>query len=191
MTADAPRKETVASMRKYVFQLLEEIEPFPARRTRKNIIPEGQEHNPMGFALGTVFTLHAGVVPSRFNKVFPDLLKACKQLMHAVDPSFRWNCIQVNKNQLCAPHVDRNNEGPSYIVGLGDYTGGELGVQLGEQPDGKKRKTTILNIKNRFKMFDGHHLHWTLPFQGTRYTLVFFRIKVRWKKAKCIIFRTS
>ena len=33
---------------------------------------------------------------------------------------------QVNKNYSAALHVDKFNLGPSYIVGLGDFTGGAL-----------------------------------------------------------------
>jgi hypothetical protein len=34
--------------------------------------------------------------------------------------------VKVNKNYAAAIHVDRNNEGPSVIIGLGDYEGGQL-----------------------------------------------------------------
>ena len=37
---------------------------------------------------------------------------------------------QVNKNYETALHVDGNNMGPSYIVGLGDYDGGQVRVRL-------------------------------------------------------------
>ena len=36
---------------------------------------------------------------------------------------------QVNKNYETALHVDGNNMGPSYIVGLGDYDGGQVRVR--------------------------------------------------------------
>ena len=39
------------------------------------------------------------------------------------------NVSQVNKNYLSAMHVDKNNFGPSYIVGVGDYTAGALWIQ--------------------------------------------------------------
>ena len=34
--------------------------------------------------------------------------------------------VQVNKNYASALHVDKNNRGPSLIVALGDFEGGEL-----------------------------------------------------------------
>ena len=41
-------------------------------------------------------------------------------------PGFAFTSIQVNKNYRSALHVDRNNLGKSMIVGLGDYSKGEL-----------------------------------------------------------------
>lgn len=125
----------------------------------------------MGFALGRVRKLDAGMVTSRFNARFPQLLRACKALIRERDPTFTYNCIQVNKNQQTAPHRDRNNKGPSYIVGLGKYTGGNV-VVVGE--DGGKKS---FNVRHRFVKFNGQNVHYTEPFKGTRYTLVFFTVK--------------
>ena len=41
-----------------------------------------------------------------------------------VRPEFCFTSVQVNKNYASALHVDKNNCGPSLIVGLGDYSGG-------------------------------------------------------------------
>jgi hypothetical protein len=50
------------------------------------------------------------------------------------------------------------------IVGLGDYTGGELFVE-GEKFD----------ISHTPLEFDGFRLrHWTAPFDGERFSLVWF-----------------
>ena len=40
----------------------------------------------------------------------------------------------MNKDYLSALHVDKNNMGPSYIVGLGDYVGGTLANPLTALP---------------------------------------------------------
>ena len=42
------------------------------------------------------------------------------------DPKFQFTTIQYNKNMRAARHVDGRNVGTSYIIGLGNYTGGEL-----------------------------------------------------------------
>ena len=72
-----------------------------------------------------------------------------------------------------ALHVDSNNMGPSLIVGVGNYVGGSVWIQdMGAE-----------NVKEKFIEFDGNVPHATLPFAGTRYTLVFFSHS-SWAKAK-------
>ena len=57
------------------------------------------------------------------------------------------------------------------IFGLGDYEGGETVV---EYPDNH----TEYDIKYNFVKFNGSRFtHWTKPFSGTRYSLVFFQHK--------------
>ena len=60
------------------------------------------------------------------------------------------------------------------IIGLGDYLGGELGII-----DSKTKVKREINIKNKFVSFDGSDVHFTLPFTGTRYSLVYFTIDVK------------
>ena len=39
-------------------------------------------------------------------------------------PKFPYSTIQLNKNYSAKLHVDGNNHGPSYIIGLRQYEGG-------------------------------------------------------------------
>ena len=89
-------------------------------------------------------------------------------------------------------HVDANNLGPSWIIGLGDYTGGELWLA---DPDGdielevKQKmlrrsekpgdiiKGRLINIKDKWFHFDGRVPHAAMPFQGNRFSLVYFTSK--------------
>lgn len=147
-------------------QVLQELEntKFPKNTSRKNIgICEA-------FALGDVayrgqqFLGGKTRGPSRFNKKFPKLHSLIEELAKEIEEKeFEYTTIQVNKNVISPPHVDKNNVGPSYIIALGDYTGGELVIK-GEKHD----------IHNKFKKFDGNQGHWVEPFTGTRYSLVFF-----------------
>jgi len=78
-----------------------------------------------------------------------------------------WDAIQVNDNFASQPHRDKGNHGISYIVGFGDYTGGELSVV-----------DTKYDIRHRGHHFNGSELlHWTEPWGGQRFSLVFFRIE--------------
>jgi hypothetical protein len=148
-------------------QVLEELESikFPSCVSRKNVSTKKIE----AFVLGDVNYRGQAYLngktkgPSRYNRKFPKLFKLLSAFIKTYKPNFEWTTIQVNKNVVCAPHIDRNNIGPSYIISLGDYTGGELVVE------GKK-----FNIKNKWKKFDGTKGHWVEPFKGTRYSLVFF-----------------
>ena len=138
---------------------------FPTTTTRKNISSNKIE----SFTLGDVnyrgqkFLQGKVKGPSKWNKKFPDLFSVLKLLIETAHPGFKYTTIQVNKNVLTPPHVDKNNVGPSYIIGLGSYAGGDLNVE------GKK-----FNIKNRWKYFDGTKGHWTEPFSGDRYSIIYF-----------------
>jgi hypothetical protein len=160
--------------------------PFSA--TRKNVIPKGQEAI-RGAVCGLfVFVDLIGV--SSFSRRFPWFTKLLAAFCHKEQPGFKFTSIQVNLNYASRAHVDRNNLGQSFIIGLGKYTGGALWLH---QDDGNKPHTldeditlspmykkgdTHLgrdtNIHNRWVKFDGNRLHLTRPFHGTRYSLVYF-----------------
>jgi tRNA U38,U39,U40 pseudouridine synthase TruA len=73
----------------------------------------------------------------------------------------------INANAQFTPHVDSGRglgQSLSMIVGLGEYTEGQLVVE-GQAHD----------ICYQPLQFDGWKLrHWTLPFQGERFSLVWF-----------------
>jgi hypothetical protein len=147
--------------------ILEELENtrFPNCKSRTNISSKGVE----AFVLGDVNYRGQKALnnrvrgPSRNNKKFKVLYDKLSEFMSKSKPNFEYTTIQVNKNVFCNPHVDKNNVGPSYIIALGDFTGGELIIE-GEE----------FNIKNKWKKFDGRRAHWINPFKGRRYSLVFF-----------------
>lgn len=92
------------------------------------------------------------------------LFKYLTRMVKIVDPDFTFTSIIINKNVVCSKHKDKNNTGLSYIIGLGNYTGGETVVE-GEMWD----------IRNKFLKFDGtNREHWSLPFEGTRYSCVYY-----------------
>ena len=76
--------------------------------------------------------------------------------------------VQINKNWQSPPHRDSGNVGESWIIGLGDYIGGETVVEY-------PREHIEYNIKNSFVKFNGsRYTHWTMPYEGKRYSLVFY-----------------
>jgi hypothetical protein len=61
----------------------------------------------------------------------------------------------VNFNYAAKKHVDGNNIGPSYIMSIGDHTGGNLWTA----------DQGVLSCRNQWKLFDGNQEHMTLPFK--------------------------
>jgi hypothetical protein len=83
-------------------------------------------------------------------------------------PDLKYNHIQINKNLLTVRHRDRNNRGESATFCVGSYTGGGLGVDgLVEPVDTYKRPY----IMDGSKVF-----HWTTPFEGTRFCVIYYNI---------------
>lgn len=148
----------------HVLSLLEETR-FPKCRSRCNISSEPIT----AFVLGDVNYRGQRSLggrtrgPSRYNRRFPELWQAIQDMISHHRPNFSYTTVQVNKNVVSPPHVDKNNVGPSYIIALGDFEGGQLVIE-GREHD----------IQHRFKKFDGTKGHWITPFKGTRYSLVFF-----------------
>ena len=72
--------------------------------------------------------------------------------------------IQINKNFPGKLHVDKHNRGLSSMVTVGhNCSGGQLWI------NGSTRETL-----NRCIVFNGNEAHMTLPYTGTRYSLIFF-----------------
>ena len=86
-----------------------------------------------------------------------------------VDISF--TSFTINQNYKCNPHRDKNNYGESYLVGFGDYSGGELEIHEGDL-------SGSYNIKYRpIKTDFSKVLHSVKDFSGNRYSLVFYKLK--------------
>lgn len=83
----------------------------------------------------------------------------------------------INCNAQFTPHVDSGRgagQSLSMIVGLGDYVGGELAVE-----------GTVYDIRYHPLEFDGWGCrHWTVPFSGERFSLVWFTPEVKRKKIR-------
>ncbi len=96
------------------------------------------------------------------------MLKASFALERALKPSRKpSSTIAVNKHAQFSPHRDSgagNGQSNSLIVALGDFSGGEIVIE-----------GVAHNLRYNPIEFDGwYERHWTLPFYGERYTLVWF-----------------
>jgi len=105
------------------------------------------------------------------NEMFPDLMKAAFELEIALCPNREpSSTIAINRNAQFRPHTDSGagaGQSTSLIVALGTFVGGELVVE-GEKKD----------IRYKAIEFNGWtQRHWTMPFKGERYSLVWFTPK--------------
>jgi hypothetical protein len=103
------------------------------------------------------------------NHTHRDLFIALTEFGNQVVPEgWDYQMITLNHNVLANKHVDKYNVGRSVIVGIGDYTGGDLTVWGPEEK--------AYDVKDAPLFFNGsHYAHQTLPFEGTRYTIIYFR----------------
>ena len=86
-------------------------------------------------------------------------------------PDFFFTSVQINQNHRCCKHIDSFNMGVSYIIGIGNYTGGELRIY------NRDNSYEDIDIRNKWYCFNGSKkYHETLPFTGDRYSLVYYKL---------------
>jgi len=159
-----------------VLRLLQEADvsgAWPASSlARQRVMHEGTLVEQGG--TGGTFSVGAfpeGLLQPKGNALFPELMHAAFELERAVFPNRTpSSTIAINKHAQFKPHRDSgagSGQSRSAIVALGDFIGGELGVEH-----------EVFDIRYKPLEFDGwSQRHYTLPFQGERYSLVWFTPK--------------
>ena len=71
----------------------------------------------------------------------------------------------LNKDLVCKRHRDHANKEHSWILWLGDFTGGALHFDDGSTIEGK----------GVWHKINGHIHHWNDPHEGTKYSIVLYR----------------
>jgi len=85
-------------------------------------------------------------------------------------PDYEFTETQVNFNWQSPKHKDKGNDGESMIIGLGDYTGGNLIIE-------KENEILSVDIHNKPYKFDGgKYTHFTENYIGNRMSIVFYNI---------------
>lgn len=102
------------------------------------------------------------------NCIFPELSRRAFDLERVLMPGrLPSSTIAVSRHAESPPHIDSvggAEHRTSLIVALGAYTGGELVVE-----------GALHDIRYKPLEFSGWtHGHWTLPFEGERFSLVWF-----------------
>ena len=161
--------------KKSMLAMLEQTH-IPDNKGRTNILKKGQTSS-KSMVLGKVRQLYSSCdgkackVDSKMNVKYPELLKMSRAFLKKHHPEYRFQTVTINKNHASAKHVDKNNVGHSYIIGLGNYTGGELVFTNPKSPNYGSH-----NIRNRWLKFTGDTEHYVKPFKGQRYTLVYYHL---------------
>lgn len=162
---------------------------IPWNSSRKNVLP-GDVPAVEGMICG-LYVYGGTMGISTATQRSPWLVRLLAGLAQAEHPGFPFTSIQVNKNYAARPHVDKNNLGVSLILGLGDYSEGQLwvhdetgSVDLTVEEDitssgrsyrkGRTYRGQELDIRDQWAVFDGNRLHAVRPFTGERFSLVFF-----------------
>lgn len=135
------------------------------------------------YVSGILMDKNVGIKAPLGNTLFPELVEAIfeleenlsKELMSTDTKGGKQTKIRrpssshcaVNCNAQFTPHVDSGRgcgQSMSMIVGLGSYSGGAIYIE-----------ETPFNIHYKPLEFDGwRDRHWTEPFVGERYSLVWF-----------------
>ena len=91
---------------------------------------------------------------------------------------FDFTSVTINRNHAAALHRDSGNLGPSVIVTLGEYSGGELRTFPGDDgfanPASFAWDDGLVVQTNDFEVFDGNVLHGNSPFLGERMSVIYF-----------------
>lgn len=134
---------------------------YGGSKTKMNAAGE----RPMTMLFGkTKYIMKQTIDWSVATKQHPKVYEALKRVAVEHFPDFHFGIIQVNKNFQTLRHLDALNRGDSVIFSLGDFTGGKLGTD----------DELITTYKKPYRFNGSKTYHWTEPFEGTRYAVIYF-----------------
>ena len=109
------------------------------------------------------------------SEVLPKKETALRAAIQAIAPEWWGDETQVlvNKNVQCKKHIDAN-DGHSYVLWLGDYSGGALLFDDG----------TRLEQKYTWHKINGRIPHWNEPHEGAKYSIVSYKRAIKHTKQK-------
>ena len=156
---------------------------FKENRTRTNVIPEGAT-SVHSDTLGVVRSRTGAVVATQLTVKYQYVFRVfCRWLREHCPEYFQtpfpFTSISVNHGYAARKHRDGYNAGPSILKCFGLYTGGKLlywpdddgQSDLRELVEGRAR---CFDAKSDMLLFDGRRCHCVTPFEGERYSLVYF-----------------
>jgi hypothetical protein len=101
------------------------------------------------------------------------LWELAHEAMMQTDPVFaeQFTALAVTSNFTGSPHIDTQNIGPFYGLSLGDFTkgGGALCLELDPVT------VAAVDTRNRLGKVDGRNPHWVAPYEGERFSLIYYQ----------------
>eukprot|EP00811_Abedinium_folium_P008216 NODE_1758_length_2380_cov_10.715047.p1 GENE.NODE_1758_length_2380_cov_10.715047~~NODE_1758_length_2380_cov_10.715047.p1 ORF type:complete len:651 (-),score=68.66 NODE_1758_length_2380_cov_10.715047:426-2378(-) len=169
---------------------------FPKNLGRVNVMREGQsfvESEMLGIVRTRAF---CRCVVAASTRCFPGVTRLfCKYIRDNKpaglrdDEDFPFTTICINRGYNAARHRDKNNVGISVVKAVGNFTGGQLLYWTADPgprllPDAELHKlevadAKVLDVGNAFQLVDGRMAHEVTPFEGERYSLVYFSVTSR------------
>ena len=105
----------------------------------------------------------------RHRRVWEAACAAIREL----DPQFAdtFTALAVTKNFEGSPHIDTLNVGPFYAVSVGDFSegGGAICVEC------SATVVAEVDTRGRLAKVDGRFPHWVTPYEGERYSLIYYQ----------------
>lgn len=187
-------QEAAASGRKLsdrdVERVLESWE-FRKNTSRINVMPAGQDFV-LSEMLGLVcIRMYQRLVVASKSRAFPDVTRLLVRFLEDNPPQglppgvkFPFTTICVNRDYAARRHRDTRNSGVSVIRAFGSFTGGRLRYwpsdpgpkTLPNVGDLKDSEAVQLNVCGSSVVVDSTKAHEVEPFQGSRFSLVYFTI---------------
>eukprot|EP00747_Dinoflagellata_sp_TGD_P180448 gnl/TRDRNA2_/TRDRNA2_32927_c0_seq1.p1 gnl/TRDRNA2_/TRDRNA2_32927_c0~~gnl/TRDRNA2_/TRDRNA2_32927_c0_seq1.p1 ORF type:complete len:352 (+),score=36.58 gnl/TRDRNA2_/TRDRNA2_32927_c0_seq1:46-1101(+) len=157
---------------------------FSENRLRQNVIPQGQDfvHSD---TVGLTRNRSQRYAVASLSKEFPDFtMLLVRWLLDNWPPAalgkFPVTSISINSQYAARRHRDRGNVGPSVLKCFGsDFTGGHLrywpkDIGHGSLDNLLAKDSVVLDAKHKPRVFNGKFAHEVTPFEGERFSLVYF-----------------
>ena len=121
--------------------------------------------NPRIIVFGNMRDINTGkIISCKGDKKFPLIKILLEEIAKEHFPDFKYTNFQINHNVECLPHYDSKNAGNQYIFTLGNFTNGFLGTENGN----------VSIYKNPININGSKIKHWTEPFEGDRFCVIFY-----------------
>lgn len=168
-------KRAELKLLKEITEYLQNIKNFPKKDPKKG---HGRRHH-IGhkniiteeFILGKVRDFRfSHLVNGKWNRKHKKLLQLLKKVMRIHNPKFKWNQAQINKSINTVWHYNKANVYDSYAIGLGDFTGGGIDLNI-------NGKIITIDNRNKWLRFNGSKVeHRTnTNYKGTRFAIILYR----------------